>query len=349
VDTTVTLPLKVGPLPKGTKKIGVKAHKAKASKVESEDEPHPPPNNNALPVALSPPVPPNNDMLPEPPKNTVPPVDNNMSSKPPKGNTMPPNNANTSSESSENNTPPVDDNESSKPPQNDMQPVEDSALSKPPQNDALPIDNNVSSEPPRGNTPPEPPKTNTPPEPPKKNTPSEKDINMDLLLAFDDDEQTAPIDNSDEEDDIIPKYKVQTTPIDSSDEEDDVVPKRKHPIGLSAVDHCGRNPLAPEQPRKPAKAGKASGTGSGMPNVVVGSKEAKAVVLREARAKLQEEIVKHKEEQAAKIERLAKELGLDRKEVEKKLRAAMGLKSKCGHSLWDAKVWQKHREMNDGG
>jgi hypothetical protein len=81
----------------------------------------------------------------------------------------------------------------------------------------------------------------------------------------------------------------------------------------------------------------------------VGSKEAKAVVLREARAKLQEEIVKHKEEQAAKVERLAKELGLDRKEVEKKLRAATGLKSKRGHSLWDAKVWQKRREMNDGG
>jgi HD-GYP domain-containing protein (c-di-GMP phosphodiesterase class II) len=80
----------------------------------------------------------------------------------------------------------------------------------------------------------------------------------------------------------------------------------------------------------------------------MGSKEAKAVVLREARAKLQEEIVKHKEEQAAKVERLAKELGLDRKEVEK-LRAATGLKSKRGHSLWDAKVWQKRREMNDGG
>ncbi|KAJ7810833.1 hypothetical protein B0H14DRAFT_3480235 [Mycena olivaceomarginata] len=304
-DTTVTLPLKVGPPLKGAKKIGVKARKAKAREVESEDKPHPPPNNNTLPK------PPNNN----PPKNTVLPVDNNTSSEPPKGNTTPPNNANTSSESSENNTPPVDDNESSEPP---------------------------------GNAPPEPPQTNTRPEPLKKNAPPEKDINVDPLLAFNDDEQTAPIDNSDEEDDVVPKHKVQTTPIDSSDEEDDVVPKRKHPISLGAVDHCDRNPLAPEQPRKPAKAGKASSTGSGAPNAVVGSKEAKSVVLRETRTKLQEEIVKHKEEQAAKIERLAKELGLDRKEVEKKLRAATGLKLKRGHSLWDAKVWQKRREMNDG-
>jgi hypothetical protein len=171
-------------------------------------------------------------------------------------------------------------------------------------------------------------------------------------MAFDDDQQTASIDNSNEEDDIIPKHKhlkVQTTPIDSSDEEDDVVPKHKHPIGLGAVDHHSRNPLALEQPHKPAKAGRASGSGSGTPNAVVGSKEAKAVVLREACAKMQEEIVKHKEEQAAKVERLAKELGLDPKEVKKKLRAATGLKSKRGHSLWDAKVWQKRREMNDGG
>ncbi|KAJ7874557.1 hypothetical protein B0H14DRAFT_3437723 [Mycena olivaceomarginata] len=347
-DTTVTLPLKIGPPPKGAKKIGVKARKAKAREVESQDEPHPPPNNNtlpeppnnnALPVASSPPVPPNNNTLPEPPKNTVPPVDDNASSEPPKGNTTPPNNANTSSESSENNTLPVDNNESSEPPQNDTRPVEDSASSEPPQNDAPPVDSNASSEPPRGNAPPEPPKTNAPPEPPKKNAPPENDSNLDpslrVLMAFDDDQQTAPIDNSDEEDDVVPKHKhlkVQTTPIDSSDEEDDVVPKRKHPIGLSAVDHRGRNPLAPEQPRKPAKAGKASGTGSAAPNAVVGSKEAKAVVLREARAKLQEEIVKHKEEQAAKVERLAKELGLDRKEVEKKLRAATGLKSKRGHA-----------------
>ncbi|KAJ7712383.1 hypothetical protein B0H14DRAFT_2645295 [Mycena olivaceomarginata] len=312
-DTTVTLPLKIGPPPKGAKKIGVKARKAKAREVESQDEPHLPPNNNTLPVASSPP-------------------------------------------SSENNTPPVDDNESSEPPQNDTRPVEDSVSSEPPQNDVPPVDSNASSEPPRGNAPPEPPTTNTPPEPPKKNAPPENDSNLDpslrALMAFDDNQQTAPIDNSDEEDDVVPKHKhlkVQTTPIDSSDEEDDVVPKRKHPIGLSAVDHRGHNPLAPEQPRKPTKVGKASGTGSAAPTAVVGSKEAKAMVLREACAKLQEEIVKHKEEQAAKVERLAKELGLDRKEVEKKLRAATGLKSKCGHSLWDAKVWQKRREMNDGG
>jgi hypothetical protein len=104
-----------------------------------------------------------------------------------------------------------------------------------------------------------------------------------------------------------------------------------------------------KQPHKPAKVGKASGSGSGAPNTVIGSKEAKAVVLREVRAKMQEEIVKHKEEQAAKVERLAKELGLDPKEVKKKLWAATGLKLKRALSLWDAKVWQKRREMNDGG
>ncbi|KAJ7899180.1 hypothetical protein B0H14DRAFT_3424012 [Mycena olivaceomarginata] len=119
-DTTVTLPLKVGPLPKGAKKIGGEGAKGQgkggrvggraasagkcAACAPKQRHAARAPKQQCAACRVVATCAPNNNTLPEPLKNNVPPVDDNTLSEPPKGNTTPPNNTNTSSKSSENNS-----------------------------------------------------------------------------------------------------------------------------------------------------------------------------------------------------------------------------------------------------